>query len=91
MTGIISWEEPPRRRAEARYDWPDIAADLQSKPGAWAHALTCDTREIAGVTAKNIRESHYQALHGHRYDAKARTVDGEFRVYACYLGPAGAP
>lgn len=90
MSGIIRWEDPPDRRGQAHYDWPAIAGALQGRPGAWALALVCPTREIAATTARYVRESHYEALQGEQYDAKARTVDGEFRVYARYLGPRHA-
>ncbi len=87
LTGIIRWEAPPELRGAA-HDWPAITADLKTRPGDWALIMVCSTREIAATTARNVRESHYEALHGDRYEAKARTVDGEFRVYARYLWPA---
>lgn len=86
MSGIIRWEEPPPAKHTAVHDWPRIAADLQSKPGEWAHILTCVSPATAGTTAKYVRESFYEPLKGGQYEAKSRTVDGEFRVYARYMG-----
>lgn len=86
--GVVSWEDPPSARRAPEYDWQRIAQDLKSRPGVWAHVVTCTSAACAGTVARNVRRSAYNALAGHRYAAKSRTVAGEFRVYAMYLGPA---
>jgi hypothetical protein len=87
VSGVMRWEEPPRRRApgEGR-DWAVIAADLKAHAGEWAVIAVCANQALAATTAHHVRLSVYIALVGDRYEAKARTVDGEFRVYARFVG-----
>ena len=88
MSGVLRWETPPPQTQGPVHNWPAIAADLQQKPGEWALIALCDTRATAGTTAKYVRESFYEPLKTGVYEAKSRTVDGEFRVYARYMGGA---
>lgn len=87
MTEPRREEPPPISRSERRYDWKGIAATLQADPGEWYKVLDCNTSANAATTARYIRESYYTPLRASRYEAVARTVDGEHRVYARYLGP----
>ena len=88
MSGVIRWEEPPRQTQGPVHNWAAIAAALQARPGEWALIAVCETRATAGTTAKYVRESFYEPLKTGQYEAKSRTVDGEFRVYARYVGGA---
>lgn len=84
---MIRWEEPPPRRAAPAYDWPQIAKELQRRPGKWALIAVCPNTATAGSTARHIRNGAYEALRSVGiFDAVARTIDGEARVYAQYLG-----
>ncbi len=82
MTGVIEWEDPPFRRGAPVHDWESIAADLQERPGKWGRVAVCASGTIAASTARYVRESQYEPLHGGVYEAVSRTVDGEARVYA---------
>lgn len=64
-----------------------IAATLREHPGEWAHIDTKGTRGSAISTAYAIRNGRLRAYTptGH-YEATARTINGEFRVYARYTG-----
>lgn len=88
MAGVLRWEQPPsRERGERRYDWARIADDLKANPGEWALVAVCPNPTTAASTARYIRNGKYKPL-GAGFDAVARTVDGEPRVYACYIGEA---
>jgi hypothetical protein len=86
VSGVLRWEEPPARRNGVVRDWVAIAADLKAQPGEWAIIAVCVNQPLAGQTARQVRDSSYAALRDGRYEAKARSVDGEHRVYARYVG-----
>ncbi len=89
MTVVVRWEEPPPRR-NAVHDWARIGEELLAHPGEWGLVALAANAALAGSTARYVRDGKYSALRriGH-FDAKARTVDGEHRIYARYVG--GAP
>jgi hypothetical protein len=73
----------PRPRARHR-----PAADaLRARPGEWAHVTTHSTAQSSASLAYAIRAGKYAAYTpaGH-FEARARTVDGEHRVYVRYVG-----
>lgn len=87
----IRWEEPPARSHGRAYDWAAIGAALKAKPGQWALAVVCPNTATAGSTARYVRAGAYHALRElGRFEATARTVEGEARVYARYVGEGGA-
>lgn len=88
MTAPRREEPPPISRSERRYDWKAVAATLAADVGEWYMIVTCTTSANAATTARYVRESYYRPLRAGRYEATARTVDGEHLVYARYLGPA---
>lgn len=85
MADVIRWEEPPPRRHGQVHDWAAIGEKLRSKPNEWAVVAVCLNQATAGSTARYVREGKYQKL-GPGFDAVARTVNGEARVYARYVG-----
>lgn len=87
MAGVLRWEDPPARMRGDRYDWVRIAKGLKAKPGKWALVAVCPNPTTAASTARHIREGKYLPLAAD-FDAVARTVDGEARVYARYVGEA---
>ncbi len=87
---VIRWEEPPGIKGGPVHDWAAIAAALRSRPGQWAVVAVCRNQATAGSTAQGVRRGKYEVL-GPGFEAKARTVDGEPRVYARYVGEGGAP
>lgn len=92
---IIRWENPPpadaRRNLNGKNQrpWRAIADELAASPGRWALVAVCSSQSTAGSNADALRHSRYPAFRGRRFEAVARRVDAEFRVYARYVGPAG--
>lgn len=92
--GVIRWEDPPERnhgtdhKPKRAHDWSAIGRALRRRPGRWAVIAVCGYPTLAGATAYGVRNGTYRALPPGRYEAVSRTVDGECRVYARYLGGA---
>lgn len=64
-----------------------IAAQLRERPGDWAHILTLPATNSANSMAYAIRNGNLGAYTpAGAYEAKSRTIDGERRVYARYVG-----
>lgn len=83
----VRWEDPPAGLRGATYDWAIIGKRLKERPGEWAMVAVCPNSPTAGNTARYIREGKYRALRALGvYDATARTIQGEARVYARYIG-----
>ena len=88
---VVRWENPPRADAyRVKYDWAAIGDVLQKKPGKWAVVAVYETVARAAVQANAIRAGSVAAMRpAGTFDAMARTVDGECRVYARYVGGGG--
>jgi len=87
VSGVIRWEDPPRRGVGEAHNWPGIAADLRQRPKQWAIAVICRNFSTAGQTARRIRDGAYKPMEPTgAFEATARTIDGEHRVYARYVG-----
>lgn len=93
MSGVIRWERPPPITRNpsgfgpAVRDWESIVADLRSKPGEWGLVALCNNRGTASQVANALRTCEYAALwRNGPFEATARHVDGEARVYARYVG-----
>lgn len=88
---VIRWEEPPAAKGSPVHDWPAIGAQLAAAPWRWALVAVCANGTLANSTALNIRKGKYKPLEAiGRFEAKSRTVDGEHRVYARYVGRDGS-
>jgi hypothetical protein len=87
VSGIVQWEAPPPRRWGAVHDWQAIAKELKAWPGEWALVAVCASQTTAASTARYIRAGKYKPLSS-GFEATARTVDGEARIYARYIGEA---
>lgn len=87
----IRWEEPP---APTRWGMPvanhaDVAAKLRERPGRWAIVSVYSTHVSALSVAYQIRSGKLAAYRPKgAFEASARTVDGEHRVYARFVGDA---
>jgi hypothetical protein len=83
----IVFEEPPRLEA---YRWSsnlDAAAQLRERPGEWARIGAYSTGTSARSMAQSIKTGQRRAwAPAGAYEAISRTVDGEHRVYARYVG-----
>lgn len=87
MSDDFRWEEPPPRVRGGVHDWAAIAEALKARPQEWAMVAVLNNSVNAGSTARHIREGNYAAL-ASGFDAVARTVDGEARIYARFMGDA---
>ncbi|MGW7785982.1 hypothetical protein CFC35_05460 [Streptomyces sp. FBKL.4005] len=86
------FEEPPAdaRTTKRGHDHFKAAAALREQPGRWALIRTTPTSQAARSAAHQIRDGRINAyLPAGSFDATSRTVDGEFRVYARYIGHVG--
>lgn len=89
MSEEMVWEEPPRLPLEAapRASHHALARQLRAKPGEWGRIGSYSSAESASATAYTVRHAKVTAWvpEGH-YEAVARKVEGEYRVYARYVG-----
>jgi hypothetical protein len=83
----LKFEPPP---AKVRKTWGRhylIAHKLRAKPGEWAVVGAYGGAESAGATARHIQHGRLEAYRpAGSFEATARTVDGEDRVYARFVG-----
>lgn len=90
MSSIITFEEPPGPGGGADRNHPEIAKSLQANPGRWARLnfefADANKANNLACTIKFARLSTY--LPKGSFQARVRTVDGEVRVYARFVGGA---
>lgn len=67
----------------------EIADQLKTAPGEWAHIDTRGSISAAGCMATQIRSGYYKAYPKGTFEAAARTVSGERQVWARYIGEGG--
>ncbi len=86
MSAIVRFEELPAD-GRKKYDWAAIGAALKKRPQRWAVVMVCETQPLAGTHAKNVRRGVPSALRPLGiFEAVSRTIDGEHRVYARWVG-----
>ena len=85
---MVNWEEPPASQGVFRKEplFLEEAAELRANPGKWAVLTTRETGAKASSLATAIKSNAYVAFKEGKWDAVARTVDGEHRVYVRYAG-----
>ncbi|GAU66688.1 hypothetical protein SSP35_03_03360 [Streptomyces sp. NBRC 110611] len=65
----------------------EAARQLRERPGEWAVVRRTETSDQAGAAAQAIRDGRLRAYRPTgAFEATARTVVGEHRVYARYVG-----
>lgn len=83
----LKFEPPPKR---VRVTWgrhADVASKLRAKPGEWAPIGTYNSSQTAASIARQIKRAVLSAyMPAGSFEAVSRTVDGESRVYARYVG-----
>jgi hypothetical protein len=88
----ITFEPLPPHRGRKRTGYvrkhAAIAALLRERPGDWARILTLSANNSAAAMAYAITAGKLSAYPAGAFEAKSRTVDGESRVYARYVGGA---
>lgn len=90
----IRFEELPPAPLNSRTDRQNFharAADaLRSRPKEWALVKTAGTAQAASAAAHQIKSGRLKAYNPPgTFEATARKVDGEYRVYVRYVGEAG--
>jgi len=87
MSGIRFEDPPGARSAATGRDWTAAAAVLRKEPRRWAIVAVCPNAVTAASTANNIRRGQVAAMRPvGAFEAVSRTVDGEYRVYARWVG-----
>ncbi|MEU3522307.1 hypothetical protein AB0E62_00260 [Streptomyces sp. NPDC038707] len=93
----LKWEEPPTRRSHGGRPYgtgkhAEIAARLRRRPGRWAVVGAFKSTSVSASMARSIRAGVNMSAYtpAGTFEAVARTVDGEHRVYARYVGGEGS-
>lgn len=80
----LAWEEPPVNRSST---WLEEASQLRACPGQWAVICIKPHSRAAVAMASHISNGNLAAFRpAGTFEATSRTVDGEARVYARYVG-----
>jgi hypothetical protein len=90
VTQPLHFEEPPQ--INRRHIIPDdVVKLLTGNPGEWMVVRdNAPTANAAYATAHQIRHGRLIAFRPPgAFEARGRTVEGTFRVYARYIGPDG--
>lgn len=84
----IVWEEPPSwSGGKGQFDWAAVAALLRRRPKEWAIVRVMADSMRSTQTAHYIKSGKLAAFRpAGDFEARARCVDGEYRVYARYVG-----
>ena len=88
----IRFEEPPAdSRSSGQYPSNgEVVAALKARPGEWALIRTVSSVSSATSTAYQIRSARLSAFApAGSFEAVSRTTNGEYRVYARYVGEGG--
>lgn len=90
-TEQLVWENPPADNHGHGKNHKVIAAALKANPGVFANIGTYSSAQAASSMAHYIRRAKGAAYAPPgAFEAVARTVDGQHRVYACYVGVENA-
>lgn len=77
----------PNSRTKRSRQHLEAAAALRERPGEWAVIKTTPTSQAARSAATHIRTGLLAAYRPARsFEATSRTVEGEHRVYARFVG-----
>jgi len=84
VSAVTRWEDPPPKKG--KHDWPATVRALKARPGEWAMVIVFSKATVAASTARNVRDGKYYGIDAGTSEAVSRTIDGEARVYARYVG-----
>ncbi|WP_420783049.1 hypothetical protein [Streptomyces sp. LPB2020-019-1HS] len=91
MAHTVHFEDLPtssRSPSAASHRYSETAQILKSKPMKWARILQRARRGDAATTAYQIRKGILAAFRpAGSFEAKSRTKEGNYYVYARYVGP----
>lgn len=83
----VRFEELPDRQGRGPGKHAAIAEQLRTRPGEWAVIATYAHSGTCGSMAQGIKRGLIRAYAPEgAFEAVSRTVDGEHRVYARYVG-----
>lgn len=84
----LKFEPPPAKERKASWGRHYLIAHrLRARPKEWAVVGTYNGAESARATVRHIRKGRLESYRpAGSFEAEARTVDGEARVYARYVG-----
>lgn len=85
----LTFEDPPERSRVPgkRGKHLEVAEELRSRPGEWAIISVYGTGASSAAMARHIEGGNVDAYEpAGTFEALARTVDGQARVYARYVG-----
>ena len=83
----VIWEDPPGPLRTGSVSHLGVAQELRDNPGRWGivkvHGKAQDSSSMANTIRKGVTGAWKPAG---AFEAAARTVNGEHRVYARYVG-----
>jgi hypothetical protein len=80
------FEEPPAPHQKPRGSQMEAAQKLREKPGEWGMITDCRNSGSSSSMARAIRKGTRKAWEpAGDFEAVARKVDGQYRVYARYM------
>lgn len=83
---VIRFEAPAHHAIRSSESLAAFAAALQGRAGAWALLGKYGTSGTARQAAYEVRRGLKPAFECGRFEAEARTMCGEYRVYVRYVG-----
>ncbi|MHA4776033.1 hypothetical protein L1085_016175 [Streptomyces sp. MSC1_001] len=87
MTNINFEPLPDDRRGANKRRHTETAAQLRERPGEWAHIFSMGSVTSATSRAYDIQNGRIAAYRPPgAFEARSRTADGTYRVYARYIG-----
>jgi hypothetical protein len=90
MTKLEFEELPPPGRAGGQADHASMARELRTRPGEWAMVRTYKSAGTVTSMAYLIRRGEQPSYQPPgAFEAALRTVQGEHRLYARYVGEPG--
>lgn len=86
-TERLSWEEPPKITTRPRTKFSEAARKLKARKGEWAKVADYPKAGTAATIANIIKTGRSRFFEpAGAFEAVSRTVEGEHRVYARYVG-----
>lgn len=80
------FEEPPASQLGRPSSHTEAAKALMERPGEWGMITVCSTSGSSSSTARAIRKGVSKTWQpAGDFEAVARKVDGQYRVYARYM------
>ena len=83
----LKFEAPPSQKRVTWGRHHEVARKLKAKPGEWAVVGVYNASNTAAAIARQVKRATLSAYEpAGAFEAISRTVDGEYRAYARYVG-----